>query len=156
MKIILDSTENEIEKLADMTDKSKVVSFTEIDFKDKGVQFFRRLKNKGILLMFDCSYAENSRAVIEGLKPNFIINPEVHKKKDYNHQPDSGLDLVIGKIMKEKDISYCMDSDALRKNINKYPHMLSRYKQNMLILKKNKCKINIIGSDRQIADYIMN
>lgn len=102
---------------------------------------------------------ENSfnRRVLETLKINFLVSPEREIpekrifKKDTLKQRDSGLNHVLAKIAKEKNISITIDFNEIKNIKDKKAKALrlSRIIQNIKICRKAKCKILIIDFENK-------
>ncbi|MEI6058436.1 MAG: hypothetical protein WCP89_01570 [archaeon] len=91
-----------------------------------------------------------NRRALETLKINFLISPEREfggeresKRKDTLKQRDSGLNHVIAKIAKDKDISMVIDIDDLSsiQDRKQKAKRLSRIIQNIKISRRAGCKI---------------
>lgn len=85
-----------------------------------------------------------NRRALETLKINYLISPEKAGQKDTLKQRESGLNHVIAKIAKEKNISIIIDVSYL-KNLDKKKkaQALSKIIQNINICKKTNTNIKI-------------
>lgn len=85
-----------------------------------------------------------NRRVLETLKLDYLISPEVGDKKDTLKQRDSGLNHVLAKIAKEKNVGIVIDFKDIQKLKGKGKALrLARVIQNIKICRKAGCKIKI-------------
>lgn len=107
-------------------------------------------KFKGNVGVFGRDNVFNRRA-LETLKIDFLISPEREdfdkkfKRKDTLKQRDSGLNHILARIAKEKNISIVIDFYGVKemKDIKQKAVRLARVIQNIKICRKAKCKILI-------------
>ena len=101
-------------------------------------------QKKKVIAVLGKDDAFNRRA-IETLKINFLISPEYGEKKDTLKQTDSGLNHVITKIAKEKNISIVINMQEIMSMQDKKSKAkkLARIMQNIKICRKTGCKIKI-------------
>ncbi len=90
-----------------------------------------------------------NRRALETLQIDYLVSPELGERKDTLHQRDSGLNHVLAKIAKEKDIAIVIDFKDWNsiKDKKEKARRLARIIQNVKICRKAKCKIKIWGSD---------
>lgn len=112
------------------------------------------LKQKNIkkkIALFGRDNVFNRRA-LETLKINFLVSPEREisenyndKRKDTLKQRDSGLNHVLAKIAKDKEIKIVIDVDDLNSisDRKKKAQRLARIIQNVKICRRAGCKILI-------------
>ncbi len=109
----------------------------------------KNIKKKIAVLGRDNSF---NRRALETLKINYLVSPERELSENYNDkrkdtlkQRDSGLNHVIAKIAKEKDIAIVIDIDDFNsiKDKKKKAQRLARIIQNVKICRRAKCKLLI-------------
>jgi len=106
---------------------------------------------EGFYLVFDAENCDSIRLVVERKLPNAIINAEYNLRKDYNYQPDSGLDYTTIKKMKELGITYCIDLKKLKQSINRGKlNIYNRVKQNVLLCEKYHCNYFCFGANSSL------
>jgi RNase P/RNase MRP subunit p30 len=88
-----------------------------------------------------------NRRVVESLKIDYLVSPELGDRKDSLKQRDSGLNHVVGKEMAKKGIVMVVDFDSLSEMKSKEKALrLARVMQNVKICRRAKCKVRIWGS----------
>lgn len=99
-------------------------------------------KNKKIALI-GSDDAFNRRA-IETLKIDFLVSPEKELKKDTLRQKDSGLNHIVAKEAKKKNIPIVIDLGSFtKKDKTEKIKILARLAQNVKICRRAKCDIKI-------------
>ncbi len=107
-------------------------------FKDKSI------KKKIALVGRDDAF---NRRAVETLKIDYLVSPERDVKRDGLKQRDSGINHVVAKMAKKKDISIVIDFDEIKKLKGKEKALrLARIMQNIKICRKAKCDIKILGN----------
>ena len=87
-----------------------------------------------------------NRRAIETLKISYLVSPEGGLKKDGLKQRDSGINHVVAKMAKEKDVSIVIDFDEIKKLKGEEKALrLARVMQNIKICCKAGCGIKILG-----------
>ena len=124
-----------------------------LDDKELRIVDEKSYKKKGLKL-FDARNMKNQDKLREVMKfVDYVYGAEFHTNKDYGHQLNSGLDLVIAKVMKDKKVTYCFNAtdilDAIKKK--KYK-IIARVKQNVQILKKRKTPYFFISGKTKFSD----
>lgn len=96
-----------------------------------------------------------NRRVIETMKIDYLIGVEKENKKDTLKQRDSGLNHVIVKLAKKKDISIVINLNEIIK-INSFEKaiILSRIIQNIKVCRKAGCEIKIASFARNKEELI--
>jgi len=85
-----------------------------------------------------------NRRAVETLKIDYLVSPEGGFKKDSLKQRDSGLNHVVAKIAKEKEILSVIDIGEVSKWTGKEKALrLARIIQNVKICGKARCEIRI-------------
>jgi len=116
------------------------------------------LKNKFVAVVGGDN--QFNRRVLETMKIDFLVSPEREIpeknifKKDNLKQRDSGLNHVIAKIAKEKNVSIIIDFDEIKNVKDKKQKALriSRIIQNIKICRRAKCKIKIIDFSDNVGE----
>jgi len=102
-------------------------------------------KEKKIVGLVGADDAFNRRA-IETLKVDYLVSPERGNKRDGLKQRDSGINHVVAKLMKEKNISVVIDLSEVGELKGKEKALrLERIIQNIKICRKAGCKIKIVN-----------
>ena len=83
--------------------------------------------------------ADNARAAVERGKTDFIYGFEEGTKKDFIHYRNSGLNQVLCKLMKEKNVSYFLSITHILHSND--PQFLGRAMQNIRLCRKFGVKI---------------
>jgi len=96
-----------------------------------------------------------NRRVIESLKIDYLISPERGIKVDSLKQRDSGLNHVIAKLSREKNISIIVDMNEVGKLKGKERALrLEKIIQNIKICRKAFCNIKIVSMAETKKDLI--
>ncbi len=102
-------------------------------------------QNKDKQIIFTGDDDELNRKVLEKLEINVLLLKQ-SKRKDFQKQRNSGLNQVLAKIAKKKNIAIGIDLDEIinfeRKNKS---DILARIKQNIKLCNKNKLKMKFIS-----------
>lgn len=102
---------------------------------------FDRAKQKADFVI--AKAGEDVRGVIERGRVDFIYGFEDIVKRDFIHYRNSGLNQVLCKLMKDKDIGYFLSITHILES--KDPQFLGRVIQNIRLCVKYKVKV-ILGS----------
>ena len=115
------------------------------------------LKDKGekkIIAFVGGDDAFNRRAV-ESLKIDYLVSPEGGLKKDSLKQRDSGINHVVAKLAKEKDVAIVIDfSEVAGLSGKKKVLRLEKLIQNVKICRKAGCEIKIASLARDKSGLI--
>ena len=88
-----------------------------------------------------------NRRVVETLKIDYLISPELGDRKDSLKQRDSGLNHVVAKEMAKRGVDVVFDFDSLAEMKGKLKAFrLARIMQNVKVCRRAKCGIKIWGS----------
>ena len=102
-------------------------------------------QNKDKQIIFTSDDDELNRKVLEKLEINVLLLKQ-SKRKDFQKQRNSGLNHVLAKIAKKKNIIIGINLDEIinfeRKNKSE---ILARIKQNIKLCNKNKLKMKFIS-----------
>ncbi|MFH1503762.1 MAG: RNase P subunit p30 family protein [Candidatus Diapherotrites archaeon] len=93
---------------------------------------------------------ELNRKVVEKLPVNILLI-NLSGRKDFQKQRNSGLNQVLAKAMKKKDIQLGINFDEIieKKNLKKKSEILARLKQNIFLCNKNKIKMRFIAQKEE-------
>jgi len=128
--IIKIKKDEDLDLIIKSNEKNKLININE-KLILKNIKKINIIKNNDNIIILDSSFGENTRQLIEKKIPNIIFNSEFHKNKDYTYQSNSGMDYVIFKLMKEKNIKYGFSWKKIEKNIiKKNLKIIPRIKQN--------------------------
>jgi|WetSurMetagenome_2_1015567.scaffolds.fasta_scaffold11561_4 RNase P/RNase MRP subunit p30 len=111
-------------------------------------------ENKGKIVIFSSDDDELNRKILE--KENIailLINQK--ERKDFQKQRNSGLNQVLAKIAKKKNIAIGINLDELiNSEEKKKSEIIARIRQNVKICNKNKVKMKFISklNKRNIFD----
>ena len=123
-----------------------------------------RRKNKIIAVVgYDNHF---NRRVLETMSINYLVSPEKYPKYDTLKQRDSGINHVLAKIAKQKNISIVIDfSDIKKLEPFSQSIRISRISQNIKVCRKTKTKINIatfatnkkeINSSKELQEFMLS
>ena len=119
---------------------------------DKARKIIKENTDKKIIFTSDDD--ELNRKILE--KENIqILLLNMEKRKDFQKQRNSGLNHVLAKLAKKKDIEIGINLDEIIKNSEKEKaRILARVQQNIEICNKNKLKMKFIykNNKRNIYD----
>ena len=87
-----------------------------------------------------------NRKILENKDVDMIIGLEMHDRKDYMKQRDSGLNEILCKLAKANDIKIGIEIENIGKlnNVEK-ARVLSRIRQNIVLCKRTGAKIFLLG-----------
>jgi RNase P/RNase MRP subunit p30 len=123
--------------------KELVFLYSLKDFKGKGgivceAKELGKAKNKTEIVVVKCK--DDVKQVIER-SPSFIYGMEDHNNMDFMHHKNSGLNHVLVKLMKTKNVGYMVDFNGLLNSDR--TRLLSRIKFNINLCKKYKVNVVI-------------
>jgi len=104
-------------------------------------------------IIFSSDDDELNRKVLEKLNIDILLLKQ-SKRKDFQKQRNSGLNHVLAKIAKKKNVVIGIDLDEIINSKGKSKSdILARVKQNIKLCNKNKLKMKFCGkSQRNIYD----
>ena len=107
-------------------------------------RIIQSLKDKNKIIAITGGDDAFNRRIIETLKINYLISPEQGNKKDNLKQRDSGINHVVAKLAKEKNIVIVVNMSEIVK-LEKIEKVLRLEKiiQNIKICRKAKCEFKI-------------
>ena len=101
-------------------------------------------ENKGKEIIFSSNDDETNRKVLEKEVISILLKQK--GRKDRQKQRNSGLDLVMAKLAKKKEIIIGIDYDEILDSLgNEKAEILSRIKQNVKLCNKEKLKMKFIS-----------
>jgi ribonuclease P/MRP protein subunit RPP1 len=107
----------------------------------KIIEALKNKKKKIAVLGKDDNF---NRRIIETCRINYFVSPEKNNQRDTLKQRDSGLNHVVAKEAREKDISIVIGlADVLKASGKNRSLLLARIMQNIKICRKVGCKIRI-------------
>jgi len=107
-------------------------------------RIIQSLKDKNKIIAITGGDDAFNRRIIETLKINYLISPEQGNKKDNLKQRDSGINHVVAKLAKEKNIIIVIDmSEIIKLKKMEKALRLEKIIQNIKICRKAKCKFKI-------------
>ncbi len=106
-------------------------------------------KDNDKIIIFSSDDDDLNRKILEKENINILLLNQ-SARKDFMKQRNSGLNQVLAKIAKKKDIVIGINFDEI---INSYgkrkSQILARIKQNIKLCNKNKLKMNFIFLDKK-------
>ena len=112
---------------------------------DKARKIIEESKDKEIIFTSDSD--EFNRKILEKEKINILLLNQA-KRKDRQKQRNSGLNQVLAKLAKEKNIAIGINLDEIIHSKNK-AEVLARVKQNIKLANKYKLKMKFITQDKK-------
>ncbi len=112
----------------------------------------KSLKNK-VVFLSSINYKLN-RFAVENKLVNGLINIELHPKQDFTHFRRAGLDDVLAKFMKEKDVAYVVNFNLLLNPPKNFERclILGRMMQNIKIANTNKTRIIVTSGAKDMFE----
>jgi len=125
--------------LYDKDKKENLEAVEKLNSKDFKVYsaFLNKLSKK-----YDFFFSIGTRQDFENRKTSVIFDLEKQPKKDNFHYKSSGMNQVLAKLAKEKNICIGFNFNAVLRGKNK-PLVLGRMMQNVVLCKKYKAKMLI-------------
>ncbi|MDO8517365.1 MAG: RNase P subunit p30 family protein [Nanoarchaeota archaeon] len=145
---LIDSDEKEIRKIIEFLKGHNEKSQTQVngDFSSLKLGTTQRItsslsKKKIAILGKDDDF---NRRIIETCKIDYLVSPERGHFRDGVKQRDSGLNHVVAKEAREKNISIVINfSDILKLEGKEKSLLLAKIMQNIKVCRKAECKIKI-------------
>ncbi len=105
-------------------------------------------ENKGKEIIFAGNNDETNRKILEKEQISILLLRQ-KGRKDRQKQRDSGLDSVMAKLAKKKNIAIGIDYDELIESGGKEKaEILSRIKQNIKLCNKERLKMKLLASPK--------
>ena len=100
-------------------------------------------------IIFSSNDDKLNRKVLEKLEVDVLLLKQ-SKRKDFQKQRNSGLNQVLSKIAKKKNITIGIDLDEIINSKGKQKsEILARVKQNIKLCNKNKLKMKFCGGEKR-------
>lgn len=132
-----------------------IISTTNIQ-EAKKIILKTKKENPKELIIVRAQDDEFNRKILETKDVNVLLSPEIHDRKDYMKQRDSGLNEFLTKLAAKNNISIGINIDEIQKLDKKdKARILARIKQNIMLCKKAKCKISIFPKGKFTKQDIM-
>ncbi len=147
----------EISSKADLSDKDNCDGYLIRSSEKEARKIIASLKDKkfkGKITLAGGDDAFNRRA-IESLKIDYLVSPEALTKFDNLKQRDSGLNHVVAKMAKEKDISIVVDFGEIAglKGREK-ARRIAKVMQNVKVCRKVGCRVLIASLGLKKKDVV--
>jgi RNase P/RNase MRP subunit p30 len=129
----------------------KIINTTNLNEARKQLELFVKEKNMGKLKPQETIGVlgqddEFNRKALEIKNLNFFIINENLAQKDYMKQRNSGLNEVLAKLASKNNLTIGIQlEEILKKDTKEKALSLARLKQNIMLCKKAKTKLRIIG-----------
>jgi RNase P/RNase MRP subunit p30 len=124
--------------------KNNQILLTETNF-SKLKDAIKKEKSENKEIVYSSEDDELNRKVVEKL-PIDILLLNLSNRKDFQKQRNSGLNQVIAKAMKKKNIILGINFDEIieERNLRNKSEIRARLKQNITLCNKNKIKMKFI------------
>lgn len=121
----------------------KIINTTNINELRKQIQEFKKNNQPVIVRAQDDDF---NRKLFENPDIDIVVGLEMHLRKDYMKQKDSGLNEILANLAKKNNIKIGIDIDSIKSlsHLNK-AILLARIKQNIDLCKRTKTQIIIIS-----------
>ena len=119
----------------------QIINTNNINQARKQIQELKKDKQQVIIQAQDDVF---NRKILENKDVDILLSPELHDRKDFLKQRDSGLNEILCKLAKQNNIKIAIDINQLKKqNPKQKAIILSRIKQNIQLCKRTKTQIII-------------
>lgn len=96
-----------------------------------------------------------NRKILENKDVDILLNPELHDRKDFLKQRDSGLNEFLCKLAKKNNIKIGIDLDTIKKlNKKQKAIILARIIQNIKLCKRTKTPIILFPKKHKKQDIL--
>jgi len=130
----------------------QIINTTNLNEARKQIQKLKKDKKEIIVLAQD---SEFNRKILENSDVDILLGPEMHSRKDFLKQRDSGLNEVFCKLAKKNNIKLAIDLPALIRLPKKEKAIaLSRIMQNIMLCKKTKAQLIVFPKKYSKQDVI--
>lgn len=110
----------------------------------KQIQSLKK-QNPNAEIVIQAQTPEYNRKILENPEVNILMSPELHNRKDYLKQRDSGLNEILCKLAKKNNIKIGTNLKPITKLPKKQKAIvLARIKQNIQLCKRTKTPIIFI------------
>jgi len=108
----------------------------------------QKLKGEGKMVIVRAQDNEFNRKMFESLDVDVVVGLEVHDRKDYLKQRDSGLNEILCRLAKKNDIKIGIELKKVVKLGSKGKALvLSRIIQNIRLCRRTDVKVVIMDSE---------
>jgi len=102
-------------------------------------------QNPNAEIIIQAQSPEYNRKILENKEVDILISPELHERKDYLKQRDSGLNEILCKLAKKNNIKIGINLQPIKKLPKKQKAIvLARVRQNIQLCKRTKIPIVFI------------
>ena len=120
----------------------QIINTTNLNQARKQIQELKKDKQQ---IIIQAQENEFNRKILENKDVDIITNLEMHNRKDYMKQKDSGLNEIHAKLAKQNNIQIGINLQQIKSLSQKQKAIiLSRIKQNIILCKRTKTKIIIL------------
>tara|TARA_Y100000296_G_scaffold86946_1_gene128822 strand:+ start:4560 stop:5006 length:447 start_codon:yes stop_codon:yes gene_type:complete len=106
-------------------------------------------KNNNKIIIFSSNDDDLNRKVLEKEKVNILLLNQL-ERKDFMKQRNSGLNQVLAKIAKKKNVIIGIDFDEIiSSDSKKKSEILARIRQNIKLCNKNKLKMKFVFTNKR-------
>jgi RNase P/RNase MRP subunit p30 len=124
----------------------KIINTANLNQARKQIQEAKKNKEQIIVKAQDEAF---NRKILENKDIDIFLSPELHERKDYMKQRDSGLNEFLAKLAKKSNIKIGINLQEIQKFSPKQKAIiLSRIKQNIILCKRTNTKIIIIDKEK--------
>ncbi len=116
---------------------------------NQALKEIQQLKKENKPVIVQAQDEKFNRKIFENPNVDIITNLEIHKRKDYMKQRDSGLNEILCKLAKQNNIKIGINLQLI-KSLTPYQKsiILGRIKQNIKLCKKTKTPIIILNKKK--------
>lgn len=112
----------------------------------KAIQKLKKEKSKKQITVLAQS-PEFNRKIVEMPDVNVLLSPELHERKDKLKERDSGLNEILCRLAAKNNVKIGIDINKIKKlNDKDKAKVLSRIMQNIMLCKKTKCDLILVGN----------
>jgi RNase P/RNase MRP subunit p30 len=124
----------------------QIINTSNLNQARKQIQFAKKSKKQVIVKAQDETF---NRKILENQDIDIFLSPELHDRKDYMKQRDSGLNEFLAKLAKKSNIKIGINLQEIQKLSPKEKSIiLSRIKQNITICKRTNTKMIIMNREK--------
>ena len=119
-----------------------MINTTNLNQVKKQIQQLKKDKKQVIIQAQDENF---NRKILENPDTDILLSPELHERKDYIKQRDSGLNEILCKLAKKNNVKIGVDLKELTKlPLKEKAKTFARIIQNIKLCKRTKTKIIIL------------
>jgi ribonuclease P/MRP protein subunit RPP1 len=125
-----------------------IISNNDLNEVRKQIQEIKR-KNPSEEIIVRANDIEFNRKILEMKSIDILLSPEIHNRKDFLKQRDSGLNEVLVKLAAKNNIKIGINLDGIQKLEKKEKAIvLARIRQNITLCKRTKADIILFPQDK--------